>query len=210
MTVLDPTNPEAYAALEREFWQTLQQTFTDVLRIEPSLVDAYRAELQQASPYERLLALHDDPLDVAAVLTGITLTPEISSRYEEFLSHDPPTIALGSPPYFLIPRRRVLVSMEEVTRQMTNLGYRRVRPQEAEAVSWQLRENRNHLRRMPKFVTLQPPTQRTVAGQLAYEMSDILDLFKHIADLATKRGAPRETMVWIERHRRAFIQAIGG
>ena len=129
MTVLDPTNPEAYAALEREFWQTLQQTFTDVLRIEPSLVDAYRAELQQASPYERLLALHDDPLDVAAVLTGITLTPEISSRYEEFLSHDPPTIALGSPPYFLIPRRRVLVSMEEVTRQMTNLGYRRVRPQ---------------------------------------------------------------------------------
>jgi hypothetical protein len=204
----------------------LRQTFTDVLGIEPSLVDAYRAELQEASPYERLLALHDDPLDVAAVLTGITLTPEISSRYQELLSHDPPTILLGNPPYFprwgsrsltrfepfeqwQMPRRSVLVSMDEFARQMTKLGYRRARRQEAELISWQLRKNRNHLRRMPEFVTMQPPSQRTVTGQVAYQMNDILDFFAHIADLATKRGAPRETVLWIQRHRREFIQSFG-
>jgi uncharacterized membrane protein YeaQ/YmgE (transglycosylase-associated protein family) len=90
MTSIDPSNLEEYERLESMFWRTLRQTFIRVLDTGTEAVDYYRESLFKSSPYERLLALHDDPLDVAAVLAGVTLTPDIISRYEALLSETAP------------------------------------------------------------------------------------------------------------------------
>jgi uncharacterized membrane protein YeaQ/YmgE (transglycosylase-associated protein family) len=108
MTSIDPTNLKEYERLESMFWHTLRQTFSRVLDKSTEPVDYYRASLSKASPYERLLALHDDPLDVAAVLAGVTLTPDIMSRYEALLSKIYPEQAIYNPLYpgSEVPRQR--------------------------------------------------------------------------------------------------------
>jgi hypothetical protein len=71
MTIVEPADFEEYEFLERRFWETLRQTFTRVLNLSIEPVDEYRASLLHSPVYERVLALHDDPLDVAAILESV-------------------------------------------------------------------------------------------------------------------------------------------
>src|ERR1700761_5233619 len=82
MTSLTQADQTDIQLLEDRFWQALRLTFSRVFLTDVEPVEEYRASLSSSSPYERLLALHDDPLDVAAVLLGVKLTPEITERYD--------------------------------------------------------------------------------------------------------------------------------
>jgi hypothetical protein len=86
MTAIGPESWYEYEPLQRRFWDLLRQAFIRVLDTSTEPIDEYRASLSNASRDEQLLALHEDPLDVAAVLTGVTLTPEMISRYDTMLS----------------------------------------------------------------------------------------------------------------------------
>jgi hypothetical protein len=73
---------------EDRFWRILNATLSRVMRDELGLAERYRASLANASRLERLLALHDDPIDIAASLTGVRLSDEHLVQYDEILAQD--------------------------------------------------------------------------------------------------------------------------
>jgi hypothetical protein len=120
MTVLDPNRVEELAACEKGYWAVLLMTLSSVFDADPGVAEHYWRGLKQAPPLQRALALHDHPLDVAATLTGRSLTAdrvasydglrrelaEVESFSETFTSksHDPgtffpPHVATRAPPW---------------------------------------------------------------------------------------------------------------
>jgi hypothetical protein len=99
MTAIGPANWEEYERLQRRFWDVLRQTFIQVLETSTEPIDEYQASLSDSSPDEQLLALHDDPLDLAAILTGVTLTPEMISRYDRMFSETYSEQVVVNPPH---------------------------------------------------------------------------------------------------------------
>ena len=71
--------------LEREFAQTLQNTLTQVFKVDSGQAYPYLRYLKSATPNERLLALHESPLDVASSITGLSITPEMLKDYNRVL-----------------------------------------------------------------------------------------------------------------------------
>ena len=69
--------------LEIMFWTLLRDTLERVLKADGSLAAQYKAQLESASACEKLLALREDPIDVAATLAGISLTKQHLDRYDE-------------------------------------------------------------------------------------------------------------------------------
>ena len=228
MTSISPTNKRVYRLLERRFWQTLRQTFSKVFVTGTEPVDIYRASLSNSSRYEQLLALHDDPLDVAAVLLGVTLTPEIISRYEAMLSESYPTRLIDNPPHQVseetrerpvpvlaseLPRPRererrrttALVSMLTFERLMDGLGYARVR-QEGKVFVWQLRQGRASSPGLPQVVSTLAPMYRTSHKQPAYDVRYVLDVYDHIIALATHARAPLGTLRMVREQRDQFAR----
>jgi hypothetical protein len=228
MTSISPTNRREYRLLERKFWQILRQTFSEVFVTSTEPVDQYWASLSKSSPYERLLALHDDPLDVAAVLLGVTLTPEITSRYEAMLSKGYPARVIDNPPRkvseaterpvpdwppdLLGPRegRRTtaLVSMLAFERLMDRLGYARAR-QEGKVLVWQLPQGRGSSRGLPQVVATLAPMYSTSHKQPAYDVRYILDVYDHIIALAAHSRAPLGTLKMVREQRDQFAREFG-
>jgi 5,6,7,8-tetrahydromethanopterin hydro-lyase len=79
MPAIAPSETERLAELEREFIRVLKITLSK-LGAETDLADLYYSRLRTASPDERLLALHDNPLEVASVLAGVPLTKSAFDR----------------------------------------------------------------------------------------------------------------------------------
>ena len=234
MTSISPTNRREYRLLERRFWQTLRQTFSKVFVTGTEPVEKYRASLSNSSPYERLLALHDDPLDVAAVLLGVTLTPEITSRYEAMLAEGYPARVIDNPPRkvseaterpeateqpvpdwppdLLGPRegRRTtaLVSMLAFERLMDRLGYARAK-QEGKVLVWQLPQGRGSPRGLPQVVATLAPMYYTSHKQPAYDVRYILDVYDHIIALAAHSRAPLGTLKMVREQRDQFAREFG-
>jgi hypothetical protein len=225
MTSISQTDRSEYRLLENRFWHMLRQTFSRVLvtGIEP--VDEYRASLSNSSPYERLLALHDDPLDVAAVLLGVTLTPEIISRYEALISavypeqevYDPPLVVLEAPKRPApdwgseLPKRRErkkprktqLVSMSAFERVMDRLGYTRAGQRE-ETLLW-FNDGRPS-RELPKFVTTLAPSHRTSHNEPAYGVQSVLRMYDYFIDLAVSSRASLETLSMLRIQKYEFAR----
>src|SRR5258708_6119308 len=99
MTAIGPADWEQYEPFQRRFWDLVRQTFIRVLDTSTEPIDEYRASLSDSSPDEQLLALHDDPLDLAAVLTGVTLTPETIARYDRMVSETHPDQVIADRPF---------------------------------------------------------------------------------------------------------------
>ena len=66
--------------LESHFWEAVRNALS-ILDADTVLADDYRARLKNAPSAERLLALHEDPIDVAATLAGISLTDAQLQNY---------------------------------------------------------------------------------------------------------------------------------
>jgi hypothetical protein len=236
MTSISPTNRREYRLLERRFWQTLRQTFSKVFVTGTEPVDLYQVSLSNSSPYERLLALHDDPLDVAAVLLSVTLTPEIISRYEAMVSESYPAQGINNPPRKVsvaverpvaaerpipdwgseLPRPRerkgrrttALVSMLTFERLMDRLGYAQARQGE-KVLIWKLRQGRASSRGLAQVVATLAPRYKTSHNQPAYDVRSVLDVYDHIIALAAHNRAPPETLRMVREQQDQFAREFG-
>lgn len=135
MTTFDPYQAEDFAALESRYWKALEITLNDVFGADVSVAASYRKSLAGAPPLERALALHDEPIDLAAALTGEPVTEKRLAAYEasKYLFSHPTrpdrTMASGAG-YVLATTRRVegarLVSVKTLNKYMEELGYQRL------------------------------------------------------------------------------------
>jgi hypothetical protein len=82
MTVFDPNRAEDLEKYEAGFWDVLASTLVLVFAADPELAVQYRLDLAKSPPLQRALALHDDPLDLAATLTGTSLTADRIALYD--------------------------------------------------------------------------------------------------------------------------------
>jgi 5,6,7,8-tetrahydromethanopterin hydro-lyase len=82
MPSIDPLSDRIPQEFESNFWKLVSDALSEVLGVDGDLAQQYRAQLEGASARERLLALHDDPIDVAATIAGISLTREHLSQYD--------------------------------------------------------------------------------------------------------------------------------
>jgi 5,6,7,8-tetrahydromethanopterin hydro-lyase len=73
MPTIAPSETNRLEELERKFIFALKAALTR-LGARTDFADSYYSQLRTASPDERLLALHDDPSEVASVLAGVSLT----------------------------------------------------------------------------------------------------------------------------------------
>src|SRR5215218_8727428 len=87
MASVSPADIGPHLDIENRFWQAVKAALSTVLNADLSLAEEYRTKLASSPPYERLLALHDDALEVAAMLAGVSITNEIRCQYEEMQSH---------------------------------------------------------------------------------------------------------------------------
>jgi len=85
----------------------LHDVLEQILLVDGDLASQYRRQLESASTYEKLLALHDDPIDVAATLAGISLTEEHLARYDE-MAGGPAHIGRTKQPALTVPIRSKL------------------------------------------------------------------------------------------------------
>jgi hypothetical protein len=223
MTSLQPNDRAELRKLERRFLETLRQTFSRVLETSAEPADYYWASLSRASSEERLLALHDDPLDVAVALTDVTVTPEMTSRYRELISVIPPDEAASmQEELFEVPPRQpftpriprtervlrpALFSMTRIVGLMEHLGYTRSGG-EGHVVAWRL--TRAAAPGLPDLVaTTLIPTSVTVAFGERYGVQSILDIYDQIIVLASERGAPPQTLRMLRELRDNFARSPG-
>jgi hypothetical protein len=214
MTSISPANQQEFQLLERRFWNILRQTFSHVLDTDTGPVEDYWASLSNSSPYERLLALHDDPLDVAAVLTGITLTPDMVSRYEALLYELYAEQVVGNPPYWgsEVPGRararpQHFVPKSVLVQIMQRLGYSPGR-QEGEFIVWQQSQGqrRGRFRELPQLVPILAPMAYASLGEEGYDKQVVLDVFNRIIDSATRDNASSETLRIVREQRDEFAR----
>lgn len=99
MSVLIPEESPHLALLEALFVGSLRTTLAIVYSADPDLAAEYVHELRNAPPLQRTLALHDDPLEVASLLTGLSVTAERTALYDSVrhLFSDDHHIAAGEP-----------------------------------------------------------------------------------------------------------------
>ncbi len=178
MPEIDPVTVGLHPEFEREFWVTLRSALEDVLKAEGRLLDRFKANLASASPYERLLVLHDDPLDVAAALADISLTTEHLRRYDELRARWESDLSPAEQPITNDP-----VSLEQLAAFLNGLGYFRMPDSNDAYLTWQLMERPEQDERLwgPQRITTMLPNFRTPTGrQMVYDRSYVTSLFLSI------------------------------
>lgn len=139
MTTFDPARPEDLTTLEAQYWAKLEATLAMVFDADRSVADEYRRSLAKAPPFQRALALHDEPLDVAAILTAQPVTADRAARYDDVIAHvsaraksfvREPATRPTRPRDVLSTTRREdgapMVSVKLLNRLMEELGYHRL------------------------------------------------------------------------------------
>jgi hypothetical protein len=86
MASIDHTNFELLTVLEREYARVLRMVVTEIFDHDAEVADSFERELGDSPARERLLALHESPLEVAAALTGRPINLLMRSRYETLLT----------------------------------------------------------------------------------------------------------------------------
>jgi hypothetical protein len=234
MTAIGPANWEEYEPLKRRFRELLRQTVIRVLKTSMDPIDEYWSSLSDSSPGEQLLALHDDPLDLAAVLTGVTLTPEMTERYDRMLSETFSDLVLGNPPYSVgvvvdavrspgedvvdevppdlyrdarpvRPEISGFVPRRAVTLLLERLGYSRL-GREGQLAVWQLSDD--GFQELPEVVLVPRPTI-SATGERGYDKRSVLNLYDWIIWLAQRRGASSETLRMLQDQRDQFAGGVG-
>jgi hypothetical protein len=156
MASVTPADVGPYLDLESQFWQAVSAAITTVLHADKSLVEQYRARLGSSSPYERLLALHDDPLDVAAMLANVTITNEIRARYDEMQSLLYEKPAANSQH---LPTTNFPITQEGLAELLKTLGYVPVNGSaQQRTIIWERPEYEDDTQvNLPRLITIQAP-----------------------------------------------------
>jgi hypothetical protein len=85
MASLDTRDFDLILEFERDFARTLRNTLSHIFDANADIGSAYIESLANAPLHERLIALHESPIDVASTLTGIAVTDAMIARYDDLM-----------------------------------------------------------------------------------------------------------------------------
>jgi hypothetical protein len=90
MAAIDPTNPgdDLWRSIEEGYWEKVGAIIRKIFQQSPELVQDFRRQLIDATPLERSLILHDDPLEVAADIAGVEMNESHLRRYRELFDNE--------------------------------------------------------------------------------------------------------------------------
>ena len=223
MTAISTRDQREFRELERKFWDTMQLVFKEVFNADADPLDNYRASLSDASPEERLLALRDDPLDVAAALLDVEVTPAIADRYNALLFGPNTTeLLVDSPRHYYDAlsilehgtnrtsgkqrRRGALVSEIAFGRLMERLGYSRSEARRGRIDAWTFNQTPVPRVGLPSAILVLAPMFSTSYGEPAYDTHFVQIFFGRIIERATSENAPVETMAMLQKRKDEFTQ----
>ncbi len=226
MTSFDANNSDEFELYERSFWSALETTLSSVFDTEAGIASAYKEQLSDASPYERLLALHDDPLDIASKLTGIAITPAIELRYDLLVAtSNPQHVSLAFPrevlgrviaappvakaltPPLPLARTSGLVSLPKLQDILRSLGFEYAGEFEG-TMQWHATTTPRGAR-LPPIIAAESSFYRTSHGYSAVSTDDVLQLFTFLRTSAQVNEAPANTYELIDRIEKQFREEFG-
>ncbi|MEA2864174.1 MAG: hypothetical protein QOC84_2130 [Bradyrhizobium sp.] len=218
MTAIDPNDVKAFAADEIQFWNTLQLTLAMVFEADPSLGIDYRNKLLKASPLQRALALHDDPLDAAATLVGLPVTTSRIAKYDALQSGATDSVvtvkpsvsetvkseSLAVPSVTILRRRRdttsPLVPLATLNELMSELGYYPLLIRVGVAY-YILRKRLGAKRPLPIEISMPHLPGRTADRDEVYSLDVMLTLFDSLKAFARRRKSSSRVMSQITKLR---------
>jgi hypothetical protein len=216
MTALDPNRAEELAASEARYWTALQITLRRVFHADPSVGEFYRRGLMEAPPLQRALALHDHPLDVAATLTGKSLTADRVALYDDVISslaeaesfvRDIPAKVRQSGDILSTARRDESAPMVTVTtlnRFMGELGYHRLTINSG--VAYFLLERKAWKRPLPKRLDMETLPGLTADREEVYGLDRVLNVLNGLQEFARRRKPASSIITRIEKMKARLLR----
>jgi len=86
MAIIDDTNYDLLSTIGRDYARILRAVVTQIFDENAELADSFERSLEDSPARERLLALHESPLEIAAALTGRAINDRIRAQYERLLA----------------------------------------------------------------------------------------------------------------------------
>jgi hypothetical protein len=217
MTTLDPNRAEEVAASEARYWEALQATLDLVFDADPVLVAHYRRGLMEAPPLQRALALHDDPLDIASILTGKPLTAERVALYDAIMP--PSAEAKGfvreispeviRPKDILSSARRdesaPMVTVMMLNKFMGELGYHRLTI--SSGAAYFFLEKKALKRPLPKRLDMETLPGLTADREEVYGLDRVLNVLNGLQEFARQRKPASSIITRIDKMKVRLLRA---
>ncbi|MFK4489681.1 hypothetical protein [Bradyrhizobium sp. USDA 336] len=219
MKALDPNRAEELAAFEARYWPVLQITLRRVFDADPSMAEHYRLGLMAGTPLQRALALHDDPLDVAATLSGKSLTADRVALYDNLISSlaevrrapEPPALKVTGPGDILSSTRRddraPLVAVITLNKFLGELGYHRLTVRSG--VAYFLLERKSWKRPLPKRLDMETLPGLTADRQEVYGLDRALNVLNGLQEFARRRKPGSSIIERIEKMKARLLRTLG-
>ena len=86
MASIDHTNYRLLAAIERDYARILRDVVTKIFDGDVEIAHSFQQSLKDSPVHERLLALHESPLEVAASLVGRPVDERMRGQYDRLLA----------------------------------------------------------------------------------------------------------------------------
>lgn len=216
MTTLDPDRPEDLAASEALYWFAVRFTVGQIFDADPAVADEYRRDLSEAPPLERALALHDHPLDVAAVLTGKPVTIDRMKTYDQafpayWVEKIPP---IDRPPHFERPGeilssvrrddRAPMVTVATLNRFMGELGYQRLAV--SAGVASYILERKAWKRPLPRRLDMETLPGLTADRAEVYGLDRALNVLNGLQEYARRRKPTSSIVSRIEKMKARLLR----
>ena len=216
MTALDPNRAEELAASEAHYWAALQITLRRVFDADPGVAEHYRRGLIEAPPLQRALALHDHPLDVAATLTGKSLTVDRIALYDEVISslagaerfvQDIPVKVTRSGDILSSARRdesAPMVTVMTLNRFMGELGYHRLTI--GSGVAYFLLERKAWKRPIPRRFDMETLPGLTADREEVYGLDRVLNVLNGLQEFVRRRRPASSVIMRIEKMKARLLR----
>lgn len=218
MTTLDPNQAEQLAVSEARYWRALQITLRRVFDADPLMAERYRRNLMEAPPLQRALALHDHPLDVAALLTGKSLTTERVALYDDVfppmaeagrrLVRDIPAAFAESADILSSARRDERAPMVTVTtldKFMGELGYQHLTI--SSGTAYFLLERRAWKRPLPRRLEMETLPGLTSDREAVYGLDRVLNVLTGLQEFARRRKPASSIITRIEKMKARLVRS---
>jgi hypothetical protein len=218
MTELDPNRSKELAASEARYWQSLQTTLDVVFEVDPGLAVRYRSDLMEAPPLQRALALHDDPLDVAATLSGKPLTADRIALYDatKLRSAEAGRVVRRIPADVmhlggvLSSARREenapMVTVITLNKYMGELGYNRLAIKSG--IAYFSLARKAWKRPLPKHLEMETLPGLTVDRDEVYGLDRVLNMLNGLQEFARRRKAASTIIDRIDKIRTRLLRAL--
>jgi hypothetical protein len=215
MTALDPNRPEELAASEGRYWAALEITLTRVFDVKSGVGEHYRRDLMEAPPLQRAMALHDHPLDVAATLTGQSLTADRVALYDDVISSLATTASsvrdirarraqagaiLSSAP---IDESAPMVTVVPLNKFMRELGYHRLTVRRG--VAYYLLERTAWKRPLPREISMQALPGLNADREEVYGLDQILTMLNGMQEFARRQRPASSIITRIEKMKKRLL-----